>query len=325
MSNEIAQLVSSIHHQRLSSYLDVCASALFLYDWIVHLSLEVQYMWTAPSSFSTLQILYFVQRYLPFLDTVVLHNYFNHQVFNTTNPHSCQVIISISGWMSITGIVISEITLGFRLWAVWRGKRSFLYMLVIFFVACWIPAYVYFGLFISGLGFGSPPPGLNDNKGCFLIRGNSLLVVSWSMMMLYDTGTFVMMMIPGFKAYRTGGRSELMKVIYRDGAIFFAMIFLVSVANVVVILLLPDELIHLLSAFERVFHSIITSHVILLIRMAGSTKVPQLGRVTLDLTNNTVGSKTDEGALDALEVRVLSNHSEDDLRIPCKFSRGIPY
>ncbi|KAJ8088319.1 hypothetical protein PM082_022391 [Marasmius tenuissimus] len=63
-----------------------------------------------------------------------------------------------------------------------------------------------------------------------------------------------------------GGSSKLMKAIYEDGLIYYGFVFLISLINVVVIVLLPPDLVHLLTAFERIMHSILTSRAILHIR-----------------------------------------------------------
>ncbi|KAJ8083019.1 hypothetical protein PM082_008881 [Marasmius tenuissimus] len=75
-----------------------------------------------------------------------------------------------------------------------------------------------------------------------------------------------MIMIPGFKAFRTGGRTDLMKTVYRDGAIFYAAVVAVSMANAVTVLTLAPDLQLLLSAPSRNLQSIFASRVILSIR-----------------------------------------------------------
>ncbi|KAJ8089657.1 hypothetical protein PM082_014918 [Marasmius tenuissimus] len=273
-----ANFLSSVTHLRVASV--TSASALFLYDWAVHFHLELNYMWQGPSSPPTLQILYVVQRYLPFLDIALLRYLFYNQVFNTTDPESCRTTILLSGWSSITGIVISEIALGFRLRAVWWGRKNFTAVLVVFFLLCWVPAYIFFGKFLDGYRFGPPPPGLNNNRGCFVIGGNHLLFISWLLMMVYDTGTFVMMLIPGIKAYRHGGRSELLRVIYQDGVVYYALTSLASLINVIVILIVP--VIASLNSLERVLHSIFTSHAILHIRMTVAAERKKVPKVLTD-------------------------------------------
>ncbi|KAJ8089656.1 hypothetical protein PM082_014917 [Marasmius tenuissimus] len=218
-----AGFLLSFKHQRVASYFDASASALFLYDWLVHFHFELDYIWRHPSSLPTLQILYVVQRYLPLFDITILRYHYYDQVFHTNDPQSCRITVLISGWSSITGIVLSEIALAFRLRAIWWGRKNFNPILITFFLSCWIPAYIFFGKFLNGFEFGPPPAGLNGDRGCFVISGNHLLFISWLMMMIYDTGTFVVMLLPGIKAFRHGGKTELLKVIYRDGVVYYAL------------------------------------------------------------------------------------------------------
>ncbi|KAJ8088311.1 hypothetical protein PM082_022383 [Marasmius tenuissimus] len=57
-----------------------------------------------------------------------------------------------------------------------------------------------------------------------------------------------------------------MKAIYEDGVIYYGFVFLISLINVVVVTALPHDLIHLLTAFGRIMHSILTSRAILRLR-----------------------------------------------------------
>ncbi|KAF9258446.1 hypothetical protein L218DRAFT_731296 [Marasmius fiardii PR-910] len=79
-----------------------------------------------------------------------------------------------------------------------------------------------------------------------------------------------MILIPGVAAFRRGGMSELMRTVYQDGVVYYALMCLCSVINVIVILRLSPDLVHLLSSFERTLHSILTSHAILHIRQVHS-------------------------------------------------------
>ncbi|KAK1225488.1 hypothetical protein PQX77_011576 [Marasmius sp. AFHP31] len=89
-------------------------------------------------------------------------------------------------------------------------------------------------------------------------------------MLRQSVGTFIMMLIPGIRAYRTGGLPKLLRAVYREGVIYYAFISIVSVTNFVLILTLSGDYVHLLAAFERVLHSILASRCILHIREIAS-------------------------------------------------------
>lgn len=261
--SELGQVVQALNHQQLVAYLDVVASTIFLYDYVLTLRMEIDLVWY--SKWTLLKILYLVQRYAPFYDTVGLVLY--HQFVIGLSPSYCLVNYKISGWSFISSIAISEVILALRLWAVWRKSLKIAVGLSLFFLACWVANFVVMGIFLNSMAFAKSP---FPYPGCFIVAGSHILAVCWILLMVYDAGNLVMMVIPGFAAYRTGGSSQLVRVVYRDGVIYYVYIFLVSLVNVIVINRLPPDLVHLLSSFERILHCILTSRIVLHIREIGA-------------------------------------------------------
>ncbi|KAF9270510.1 hypothetical protein L218DRAFT_40022 [Marasmius fiardii PR-910] len=280
------KIVYALDHQQLVAHLDVVSATLLVYETIVNLHLEIQYIWTRKWSLFT--VLYIIQRYLPFFDTTVLilhrksvRSKFEHSLLHlklqhrrmygsryTTFANGFDVVVHVGFY--VVGIALSEIVLTIRVWAVWKRSTLAGIGLLVFFLACWVPDYALFARFLSSMEFATPP--LPKFRGCFIAAGSHILFVCWVLMMVYDSGMLVMILIPGVAAYRSGGRSELMKTIYRDGVIYYAYLFLISLINVIVILILPPDLVHLLNSFERVLHSVLTSRAILHIRQAVATQ-----------------------------------------------------
>lgn len=263
MSSEIPKVLQALQHQQLVAYLDVVSASLFLYDYLLTLPMEIALIW--PSKWCLLKMLYIAQRYTPFYDTLglVLH----HQFALNLSPTYCLTNYKISGWSYISSIAISEVILALRLWAIYDQSHRVALWLAIFFLACWIPNFTIMGHFLKSMGFAPPPI---PYPGCFIIAGSPILAVCWILMMIYDAGNVVMMSLRGYTAYRSGGNSHFLNVVYRDGIIYYFCLFLVSTVNVVVINILPPDLVHLLSSFERILHSILTSRIVLHIREVGS-------------------------------------------------------
>ncbi|EEB95008.1 hypothetical protein MPER_06088 [Moniliophthora perniciosa FA553] len=59
-----------------------------------------------------------------------------------------------------------------------------------------------------------------------------------------DDATLILMLIPGVSAYRAGGKSQILRTIYRDGVVYYVLIFLASLVNVCAVLMLPVEFLH---------------------------------------------------------------------------------
>ncbi|KAK1229986.1 hypothetical protein PQX77_006939 [Marasmius sp. AFHP31] len=127
----------------------------------------------------------------------------------------------------------------------------------------------YFGKSVNEIVYKSPPVAIPNRQGCYLPEGDIVLYKAWIMVVIYDTVTFILMMIPVARAYRRGGRAGVIKVIYQDGIKFFAVMFLCSMANIMVIVANP-RFAFLLTSAERVLHSTIASRAILHIRKQSS-------------------------------------------------------
>ncbi|KAF9259422.1 hypothetical protein L218DRAFT_947647 [Marasmius fiardii PR-910] len=206
----LEKIIEALGHQRIIAHIDVFNATLLTYDVIINLPLEIEHIWARKWSFLT--VLYVLQRYLPFFDTagVTLHHHFAVNM----SPRSCTLDYSIAAWSFVAGIVISEILLTLRIWAVWKRSIPVAIGLIVFFLACWVPCYALLAKFLSAMEFTTLP--LPNFRGCFISGGSNILYLCWVLLMVYDSGTLIMILIPGVAAYRRGGRSELIKTVYQD-------------------------------------------------------------------------------------------------------------
>ncbi|TFK32625.1 hypothetical protein BDQ12DRAFT_479687 [Crucibulum laeve] len=232
------------------------------------LGMEIDFVWA--SNWSLMKVLFLIQRYLPFFDTVwlVLH----HQLGHDLSGPACHRIYQASGWMYIVGFATSELILTLRAWAVWNRDRRLSITLPMLYVGIWGSDCVIMAKFLASMKFGAPPH--VDFLGCFVTKGSSILYLCWVVLMVYEAIILILMIIPGIAAYRLGGDSALYKTVYRDGVLYYLCLFVLSLTNVIVIQILPSAYINLFSSFERVIHSIVTSRVILHIRdhASGATR-----------------------------------------------------
>ncbi|KAG7091625.1 hypothetical protein E1B28_010644 [Marasmius oreades] len=258
-------------------YLFAAGEALFIYDVLLNLDVEIEYIWAVLSprkrpvkiTAVLFSLMYLVQRYLPLFDQIILNQYF---ILGASTKRACMITYAMCGWVSLAGISLSEIILVIRIWAVWGWKPLIGVILVVISVAGGIPGIFFLSRFLNGIQYPELDiPGVSEQlQRCFYMTTNKEIVVTWILLMVYDMVGFILMAIPGISAYRSSGSSNLVKVVYRDGVIYYALIFMISLINVIVILILSPDLRLLLSGFERVLHSILASRVILHIRKMAS-------------------------------------------------------
>ncbi|KAG7091667.1 hypothetical protein E1B28_010687 [Marasmius oreades] len=312
-------VLETLKHEMLVRNFNAAAGALFAYDVLINLDVELKYIWAAmnirkrPINTATVifNLMYLAQRYLPLLDRVILDQYF---MLGASNTRACFITYTLSAWSSILGILLSELILAVRIWAVWARKPSIGIILIVLSLGCSVPATFFFARFVGGIQYPElniqTGPGSAQLRRCFYSMKNKDIYVCWIVLMVYDCASFILMSIPGFRAYRTGGSSNLLKVVYRDGVIYYAFIFLVSLVNVIIILILTPDLVHIISPFERVLHSILASHAVLHIRKVASRDYVQAGDVSSGIT--TTGELTTEYSQMSFASNMFRTDADED-------------
>ncbi|KAJ3503599.1 hypothetical protein NLJ89_g8360 [Agrocybe chaxingu] len=72
-----------------------------------------------------------------------------------------------------------------------------------------------------------------------------------------------------YTALKQGGNHAMLKVVYRDGIVYYSYLFVLSLVNVIVMPRIPSDLATLLALLVRTLHALLTCRVILHIRAQG--------------------------------------------------------
>lgn len=245
---------------RLIASFDLASSTIMIWDYVLTFGMEVDLVWNSEWNF--IKGLYLFQRYLPFIDIISIALYY--QIGGSLTKTGCQNLYYATAVTTVLGLAASEMLLTYRTWAVWNRNQRLSIILPILYALVWGSGFVVLSIFLKSITFGDPPyPGF---KSCFLMHSNKDLVFLWALLIIWDTLMMILMLVPAFRAYRSGGNSTLIKVVYRDGVIYYLYLFVLSSTNVVVVKSLPTQHQHLLTSMERMLHSILTSRILLHIR-----------------------------------------------------------
>ncbi|KAL5480477.1 hypothetical protein ACEPAI_1747 [Sanghuangporus weigelae] len=270
--SDLKTWTTTLQHNRLSNYVDVCSCTILIYDYLLTFNAERTLIW--PSSWSTTKTLFLLTRYAPFIDiTIILWQLLKPHM----SPKDCDFVYKSTGWLLLTGILIAEIILMLRTWAVYEQRRAIAIGLVIWTILTWVPNMVSLGIFLDSLRYG-PLPITVPGSGCHVVSGSPIVFVSWALLMIFEAAILILMIIKSVKNYRNHRNSFVFKAVFRDGSIFYLYLFVLSMANVIVILTSSADLINLLSVIERVIHSVLTARIILNLRKLGTRR--QLGLST---------------------------------------------
>ncbi|PFH49147.1 hypothetical protein AMATHDRAFT_63636 [Amanita thiersii Skay4041] len=194
-----------------------------------------------------------------------------HQFSANLSRAECIAAYRINGWMFCTGMALAEVILTIRIWIVWNKDRRLTYGLPIFFVIIWGAGFAVMGIFLNSLTFAETPHPLAI--GCFVTRASRILSADPALLMFYNTGNLVLLVVRVSSFYWSQVDSWLIKRLYTDGVLYYLFLFAFCVINVAVIFSLPSEYINLLSSLQRVIHSILSGRVILDIRRHAAEKI----------------------------------------------------
>ncbi|KAF9553023.1 hypothetical protein CPC08DRAFT_714104 [Agrocybe pediades] len=253
------------------TYVDVAAACLYVYDYFLTIGMEVELVWKTRWSF--INVLYIAQRYMPAIDTCFIGMW---RQLGFLSLDQCKILPYFTGFFYMTGFMLSEMLLSFRVWALWHNSKKLAIGLPILFVMVWAPSYYAMFLYVNSLGYApSPLPG---TRGCFTVAAGEQVIGAWSGILVWNTVTLGLSLIHGIKSYRAGITPKLAAVIYRDGAYYYIFLFIFSALNIVFTLTLQPSHKVLVMSLERILHSMFASRVLL--HMRSSAKVNVGGALT---------------------------------------------
>jgi len=251
-------MLTSLSLEVHASYIHVASAALLVYDCALTFGDEVALVW--PSRWSPTKILFFFNRYSPFLDTFITVHLVavRHESFDICLPE-----FKIVAWLLNFGLYASEGILMIRTYALWHCSRRIFWMFCILFPLLVVSMLTFTGLFLDSLKYGpAPSPVL---PGCFATQGSDVVVVSFLVLVLLDTVIVVLAFIKGYVQLRQVN-TPFVHTLYEDGLLYYIAFLIVSIANVLLFVAAPPEFANTFTTPLRVIHSILCTHVVLRLR-----------------------------------------------------------
>jgi len=259
----LQEFILFVKHQRtIVDYAQVSAFALFYYDFLITLHLEIQLVWR--SAWSYTKILFLLSRYIV---AVLGYFVFYNQVFLDVGADGCQWASRVEAWLLAAGLGFSEIVLAIRTWAVWNRSRwigSFLAVCVSVHITL---NAIIIKRYLDGMIVADGP--YRGYRGCFILNDSNILYISFISLAIMEATIVILMGISAWKSYRVDDRNQLSHVIHRDGILFYVYLMILALANLVIILVLPLDFEWVLAPLQSVLYSVFTCRIILNIRGAG--------------------------------------------------------
>ncbi|KAF8988949.1 hypothetical protein BDQ17DRAFT_1334361 [Cyathus striatus] len=166
-------------------------SSLSLFLYDYFVTLQLEVKFIWTAPWRFMKITYLMTRYFPIVDTSLA-------LIGHLCPHlsakDCHNLLSITVWINIVGMSIAEAVMS-----------------------------------IKTARFNSQ--GL-ISRGCIFTEKISTLVsIEWALLLVYNIVVMAFMLIPAIDIFKKNGRSQLTKVMYRDGIIYYIFLIILSLAN----------------------------------------------------------------------------------------------
>ncbi|KAJ7704928.1 hypothetical protein B0H17DRAFT_1326397 [Mycena rosella] len=326
-SAELAAAVDSANE----TFANNCATAAFVtilvYDWLLTLRSEVEYIWRQKMSFVSFaltkfclvdnkqgKLLYFLassveyssappshsssviqNRYLVIIDLVILLNSYANPIIHGSKV--CVPWFHIDSWLGVVSIVSIDTIMLIRTWAMWHRSKKVLVLLLSLQALCNL-AEAGATLWASLTLFSIPSP--NNIRPCLtgFARPNVLYAL-WMGVVVWDFVIMIFTLVRAIPTMRLNrAASPMIGLILRDGIQYFILMLFIALGNIVVLNVAPGPLATMLLTLQRVTNSVIGSRIMLNLR----------GMLLNPSYNSRTGSGTLEGST-TLELSVRVNRS----------------
>ncbi|KAF4574522.1 hypothetical protein EYR36_005865 [Pleurotus pulmonarius] len=208
----------------------ISSGALLVYDYILTVSDEGYLVWNAPWSLG--KVLFLLTRYPAFIDVAVS---IYHAVAPSIRPETCELAYNVSGWMIIIGMIIAELIMVIRVWALWGNSKIIgviLVILSIIGIVIAVISYIRFSHALKFIAMDAISPGL---KGCLPGNGTNIVFIDYLTLMAYEALVMILLLLKGFYHFHYI-TSRFMYTFYQDGIVYYAVLLLVCILNVAFLL-----------------------------------------------------------------------------------------
>ncbi|KAF9000847.1 hypothetical protein BDQ17DRAFT_1542986, partial [Cyathus striatus] len=251
-------IVVLLEHMQNVTYFHVASLALWVFEHLITMNMEVTYIWGSPR-WSVVKVLYVYVRYSTYVDALLN---IMVQCLPSLSSNSCKSLYYATIGFLTTGIIVTEIILTLRVWAVWKKTKTMTIILTVYFIGAVVPGLVIAALLAKSLAFDLQD--VIQIRGCLLTNGRIAMEATiWGLILAYDTVMMLLLLPPAYNAFRSGGRSTLANVVIRDGIIYYIYLFIATLVNMVLVLNLTPDYFALLATFARVIYSALSCRIIL--------------------------------------------------------------
>jgi hypothetical protein len=231
---------------------------VFIYDHLLTLPEEVDKIWSQPLSFATL--LFYINRYITHCQFIILQVEF----YETNWPISvCDRYVKFAGATTLCLVAVAELIMILRVYALYLGNKYVLGFLLSVLVGQII-------VMAWAVHFGIRVPLPEGFPGCVLTGSSTWMTGLWAAPVCTDTCIFILTIWRALKYKKNHGVSGTLRIIIRDGTVYFLVIFAANLMNCLIYLLAVEDLKAAGASFSQIMTSILITRLQLNLRRDGS-------------------------------------------------------
>ncbi|KAF8496317.1 hypothetical protein JB92DRAFT_2990876, partial [Gautieria morchelliformis] len=213
----------------LTPYFDMAAVVLLLYDHMLTLDLEIDLVWPAP--WTLVKFLYVFTAYLGFVESG-LFGFMDYTGGVAASPSICARVFKARIYLLTIGMVVAELVLFIRTWALFGRGRNMCIGLGIFWCSSVTVALVLLSISLAVVKY-IPRP-IPEVINCIAIKSPApIIFVDFIILVVMES---VILALTLYKArvhhYRVLSSSTFGATLYRDGVIYYIYLLAFSVINI---------------------------------------------------------------------------------------------
>ncbi|KIP07079.1 hypothetical protein PHLGIDRAFT_432353 [Phlebiopsis gigantea 11061_1 CR5-6] len=266
---------------RVACNMFIATCTLAVYDILLTIEDDVEYIWK--SSWTSTKFLFMWIRYTPLFKLAT--TIWQLTAKSDLSVGECTFIFDSATLFIYVELLATEVILLIRTWAIYERRRKIGFALAIWTAAIWIPMAVFLWIFNVSLRFGPLYPHHIAGAACHPVSANPIFFAYWLLFIIFELGkrycnghranvtfftvSLALMIGKAVQIYRFTKYSAMFKAIFRNGTSIYIYLFILSIANLVIILATPPTepmYFLLLSALQCVIHSALTSRMMLNLR-----------------------------------------------------------
>ncbi|KAH9986753.1 hypothetical protein BJV74DRAFT_844059 [Russula compacta] len=223
----VDEIVRGLHRATIAKYLSVAGLVALLYDHVLTLNDEIQLIWSAPRSFA--KWIFLVNRYLSTVCLLAVAHEMSGLHGHSFDDQSCQILLTIVFCYSLFSVFTANLLAFLRVVVLWDKSPRILFGLSILFI---LSFFVSVGGLIASVVLLLPSVKYGAlSQACYLTKTSPMFVVLWVSPLVFVIPALSLTAYNALSRPR-GSKTTLMRVLHRDGMLFFLIVTLLRVMNV---------------------------------------------------------------------------------------------